>query len=247
MGRKLILLKRERENAGQPGMYAGRKGTIPFDRLLLGIVCLVLIGLFSAVLTGTLDMSGILRDDEGACLAGEDNALAALARGFLHYHGLGVPQNLGYAFSQFSEAANKGDADGQFHVGIMLSRGEGVTRNMEMACSWLRKAALQGHADAWIALGELYAGGVEGSPQDKAKTADWLRKAAGEGNDKAQAALKALEEDMAGDALPETEQLARAYACLEGKGVPKDMDAAARWFRKAAAKGNVDAQWRSPP
>ena len=38
MGRKLILLKRERENAGQPGMYAGRKGTIPFDRLLLGIL-----------------------------------------------------------------------------------------------------------------------------------------------------------------------------------------------------------------
>ena len=156
----------------------GGKGTIPFDRLLLGIVCLVLIGLFSAVLTGALDMSGILRDDESACPSGEDNASAALARGFLHYHGLGVPQNLGYAFSQFSEAANKGDADGQFHVGIMLSRGEGVTRNMEMACSWLRKAALQGHDQARISLGILYAEG-EGAPESREEVMDWLRETAG--------------------------------------------------------------------
>lgn len=198
MGRKLILLKRERKNAGQPGMYAGRKGTIPFDRLLLGIVCLVLIGLFSAVLTGSLDMSGILRDDEGACPAGEDNASAALARGFLHYHGLGVPQNLGYAFSQFSEAANKGDADGQFHVGLMLSRGEGVTRNMEMACSWLRKAALQGHDQARISLGILYAEG-EGAPEGREEVMDWLRETAGKGSAEARKILEKLEEDATAD------------------------------------------------
>ena len=198
MGRKLILLKRERKNAGQPGMYAGRKGTIPFGRLLPGIVCLVLIGLFSAVLTGSLDMSGILRDDEGACPAGEDKASAALARGFLHYHGMGVPQNLEYAFSQFSEAANKGDADGQFHVGLMLSRGEGVTRNMEMACSWLRKAALQGHDQARISLGILYAEG-EGAPESREEVMDWLRETAGKGSAEARKILEKLEEDATAD------------------------------------------------
>lgn len=47
---------------------------------------------------------------------------------------------------------------------------------------------------------------------------------------------------MATDTLPEEELLARAYASLEGKGVPQDKTEAARWFRKAAGQGNAAAQ-----
>ena len=144
----------------------------------------------------------------------------------------------------FSNAADKGRGSTEYQVGIMLSRGEGVSRDMEKALFWLREAASQGHVDAQIALGTLYAEGEGGTPQDKAEAVNWLRALAGQGNTDAQAVLKELEKDMATDTLPEEELLARAYASLEGKGVPQDKTEAARWFRKAAMKHNIDAQWQ---
>ena len=92
----------------------------------------------------------------------------------------------------------EGDADGQFHVGLMLSRGEGVARNMEMACSWLRKAALQGHDQARISLGILYAEG-EGAPEGREEVMDWLRETAGKGSAEARKILEKLEEDATAD------------------------------------------------
>ena len=144
----------------------------------------------------------------------------------------------------FSNAADKGRGSTEYQVGIMLSRGEGVSRDMEKALFWLREAASQGHVDAQIALGTLYAEGEGGTPQDKAEAVNWLLALAGQGNTDAQAVLKELEKDMATDTLPEEELLARAYASLEGKGVPQDKTEAARWFRKAAMKHNIDAQWQ---
>lgn len=142
----------------------------------------------------------------------------------------------------FSNAADKGRGSTEYQVGIMLSRGEGVSRDMEKALFWLREAASQGHVDAQIALGTLYAEGEGGTPQDKAEAVNWLLALAGQGNTDAQAVLKELEKDMATDTLPEEELLARAYASLEGKGVPQDKTEAARWFRKAAGQGNAAAQ-----
>lgn len=142
----------------------------------------------------------------------------------------------------FSNAADKGRGSTEYQVGIMLSRGEGVSRDMEKALFWLREAASQGHVDAQIALGTLYAEGEGGTPQDKAEAVNWLLALAGQGNTDAQAVLKELEKDMATDTLPEEELLARAYASLEGKGVPQDKTEAARWFRKAAGQRNAAAQ-----
>lgn len=144
----------------------------------------------------------------------------------------------------FSNAADKGRGSTEYQVGIMLSRGEGVSRDMEKALFWLREAASQGHVDAQIALGTLYAEGEGGTPQDKAEAVNWLLALAGQGNTDAQAVLKELEKDMATDTLPEEELLARAYASLEGKGVPQDKTEAAYWFRKAAEQGEADAQYR---
>lgn len=144
----------------------------------------------------------------------------------------------------FSNAADKGRGSTEYQVGIMLSRGEGVSRDMEKALFWLREAASQGHVDAQIALGTLYAEGEGGTPQDKAEAVNWLLALAGQGNTDAQAVLKELEKDMATDTLPEEELLARAYASLEGKGVPQDKAEAAYWFRKAAEQGEADAQYR---
>ena len=172
----------------------------------------------------------------------EDSDTVSLAKGFAYYTGLGRPQNMKVAFLHFSNAADKGSASAQYQVGIMLSRGEGARRDMEKALFWLRKAASQGHVDAQIALGTLYAEGEGGTPQDKAEAVNWLRALAGQGNTDAQAVLKELEKDMATDTLPEEELLAWAYASLEGRGVPLDKAEAARWFRKAAMKHNIDAQ-----
>ena len=234
----------QKEDTGtQPAREPGRKNTAAtISMVIFGIVCVSMSCLFFAVRSGKFDQE-IFRHRDGAHPAQEDNGSADLAKGFAYYNGMGVPRRMEIAFSHFLDAARKGNALAQYQAGIMLSLGEGTSRDTKAALSWLRASALQGYAEARLALGALCAEG-EGTPQDKAEAVNWLREAAAKGNTRAQSILKELEKDMAAETLPEEELLARAYASLEGKGVPQDKAEAARWFRKAVVKGNVDAQWR---
>ena len=236
--------KNSKEDTGtQPAREPGRKNTAAtISMVIFGIVCVSMSCLFFAVRSGKFDQE-IFRHRDGAHPAQEDNGSADLAKGFAYYNGMGVPRRMEIAFSHFLDAARKGNALAQYQAGIMLSLGEGTSRDTKAALSWLRASALQGYAEARLALGALCAEG-EGTPQDKAEAVNWLREAAAKGNTRAQSILKELEKDMAAETLPEEELLARAYASLEGKGVPQDKAEAARWFRKAVVKGNVDAQWR---
>ena len=234
----------QKEDTGtQPAREPGRKNTAAtISMVIFGIVCVSMSCLFFAVRSGKFDQE-IFRHRDGAHPAQEDNGSADLAKGFAYYNGMGVPRRMEIAFSHFLDAARKGNALAQYQAGIMLSLGEGTSRDTKAALSWLRASALQGYAEARLALGALCAEG-EGTPQDKAEAVNWLREAAAKGNTRAQSILKELEKDMAAETLPEEELLARAYASLEGKGVPQDKAEAARWLRKAVVKGNVDAQWR---
>lgn len=44
--------------------------------------------------------------------------------------------------------ANKGDADAQFHLGLMYGNGEGTPQDYKQAVKWYTKAANKGDADA---------------------------------------------------------------------------------------------------
>ncbi|MEW6560686.1 MAG: tetratricopeptide repeat protein, partial [Pseudomonadota bacterium] len=76
----------------------------------------------------------------------------------------GLSQDLAQAASWFRKAADQGDADAQYNLGVMYANGQGVPQDYAQAASWFRKAADQGYAAAQNNLGIMYANG-QGVPQ----------------------------------------------------------------------------------
>ena len=108
--------------------------------------------------------------------------------------GRGVPQDDAEAVRRFRLAAEQGDANSQFNLGVMYAEGHGVPRDDAEAVRWYRLAADQGLANAQYILGAMYATG-RGVPQDYAEALEWYRLAADQGHATAQTRL--------GSALPD--------------------------------------------
>ena len=121
------------------------------------------------------------------------------------------------------QAAEEGDAEAQFNLGLSYSKGNDAPQNHSEAVKWYLKAAEQGHAQAQQGLGVCYYKG-EGVPQDYAEAVRWLRMAAEQGDLYAQRNL--------------------GFCYEKGQGVPQDHIEAAEWYRKSAEQGNEDAQSR---
>ena len=79
------------------------------------------------------------------------------------------------------QAADQGDPDAQFSLGVLYVNGRGVERNDELAMSWFRRAAEQGYADAQNNLGFMYDNG-RGVERDNEVAVSWYRRAAQQGN-----------------------------------------------------------------
>jgi len=167
-------------------------------------------------------------------------------------------------------AAEKGDPEAQFLIGLQYKVGDGLKRDRAEAIKWLRKAAESGHAEAQYALGELYAVSESADvPADPAEAEKWLRKAAEQGNPDALSRLaKDPVKSQAPDQPAQSRQMdedpaetvrwslllsglrgADAYAVrglmLEnGLAVNRDYVAAAESYRKAAGYGHALAQYR---
>jgi uncharacterized protein len=105
--------------------------------------------------------------------------------------------------------AEQGDAEAQFHLGVMYESGQGVLRNHAEASKWYRKAAEQGDAVAQFNLAIMYAKG-DGVSQNDTEAAQWYRLAADQGLGGAQFNL--------------------AIMYTEGKGVPQDHVLAHMWL-----------------
>ena len=144
------------------------------------------------------------------------------------------------------EAAERGDSDAQVrlatwyemgHVGWELSYLERATESAK----WYRKAAEQGHKHAQWELGRRYETG-RGVPQDLTEAMKWYRKAAEQGHGLAQWEVELFlkQAQRAKHAREAAEQghvraqhdLAKMYK--DGRGVPKDLTEAIKWYRKAA-------------
>ena len=69
--------------------------------------------------------------------------------------GEGVEQDHEEAVKWYRKAADQGDADAQFNLGVMYYNGEGVPEDDKEAVKWWRKAAEQGHAEAQYFLDDL--------------------------------------------------------------------------------------------
>jgi len=120
------------------------------------------------------------------------------------------------------KAAEQGEAQAQYSLGIFYQEGVGVTKDAEEVVKWFRKAAEQGNAKAQYVLGLCYANG-EGVTKDDIEVVKWWRMAAEQGETKAQYHLGLYYE--------------------KGKGMPKDEVEAVKWFRKAAEQGSAAAQF----
>jgi uncharacterized protein len=137
--------------------------------------------------------------------------------------------NAAYGRADYAEAlrwarvaAEQGNADAQYNLGLMYANGQGVQENHAEAVRWFRLAADQGDAMAQYKVGLSYRNGW-GLPKDYVEAARWNRLAADQG-----------------DAVA---QLLMGLIYQRGEGVPQNQTEATRWYRLAAEQGNADAQY----
>lgn len=64
------------------------------------------------------------------------------------------------AFDIFSAAANRGDAKGEYGMGVLHSEGWATEKDAVVAFQWFQKAAKQGHPPAQFTLGNAYFKGM---------------------------------------------------------------------------------------
>ena len=74
------------------------------------------------------------------------------------------------------DAANFGNSDCMWKIGMMYEKGQYVEQNISKALEWYKKSAALGNSEAMRIIGYLYEHG-EGVPQDYKKAVEWYEKA----------------------------------------------------------------------
>lgn len=123
------------------------------------------------------------------------------------------------ALPLYRSRAERGDAEAQYRIGLMLRFGWGIARDAATAASWLRRAADQAHAPAQAELGAMLRLG-RGVPEDARAAARLLRAAAASGIGIAQLSIGRMYRD--------------------GIGVDKDLIEAWVWFLLAGENQVMD-------
>lgn len=194
-------------------------------------------------------------EEMSACTADDlqiyDLASQALADRVRSHDRAGLPSR------ELSDAAEAGDADAMFELGVyyaLISEDEG---SQTQAGIWLEQAAMAEQAEAQIEIGVGYAAGYYGVSENADLARAWLVAAAGNGEARAQHALAALYADGRAEApLGETRSVTElatglrveaarqcfpaalreiAEALETGRGLPRDAQTAARLEALVAA------------
>lgn len=141
---------------------------------------------------------------EQAAQANSPPAMRQLANFHAQAHG-DVPPNLAAARGWYLQAAQRGVAEAQHRVGLMMANGEGGPVDLEAALFWLESASAQGHAPAYLATALLYAHapvqpdtGAQ-APEHLAKVYLWTTAAVARSNDDPE--LQAQARSLQGQAL----------------------------------------------
>eukprot|EP00475_Leptophrys_vorax_P041727 TRINITY_DN78771_c0_g1_i1.p1 TRINITY_DN78771_c0_g1~~TRINITY_DN78771_c0_g1_i1.p1 ORF type:complete len:217 (+),score=29.79 TRINITY_DN78771_c0_g1_i1:64-714(+) len=132
----------------------------------------------------------------------------------------GYPKEPARALELLKTAAELGNADAQYRVGLYYDRGIVVSEDSKEAACWYLKAAEGGSLSAQFSLGICYSKGI-GVGQDDAKALEWLQKA---GERDCDLALSSL-----------------GYFYEVGVCCDRDLDRALEYYTKAATLGNVFA------
>lgn len=186
----------------------------------------------------------------------KNSALARVRLAVCYLQGDGIMQDFGAAAELLKEAALQGNASAQDKLGTLYRYGRGVPEDIKQAALYYSMAAEQGDPDGLENLGTLYRQGLGGIAQDEEMAKKLYDRAAERGNEQAETTLWQMYEDgrgtpqeivdwnrkfaERGHAL-EQRTLARLYEA--GKGVAKDEGEALKWYRKAAAQGDIDSMF----
>ena len=121
------------------------------------------------------------------------------------------------ALELYEIAAQQGDAQAQYSLGLCYHYGEGTLKDPFSAFKWFSQAAEGGHAQAQYSIGVYYQQGI-GTAQDSENAFKWFEKAAIQNQPKAQ------------------HELGESY--YHGRGVEKDPALAKKWINKSYVNGN---------
>lgn len=158
------------------------------------------------------------------------------------------------AFEELKPAAENGNANAQYSLGLFYKKGLVVPQDYKEAIKWFRRAADQGDANAQEELGFIYNKGL-GVPQNITESINWYSKAAAQGHRVAQFNLGSLYHIQgdykeaikwyrkAADQGDANAQNNMGDMYRQGNGVPQDYQEAKKWYRKAAEQGNDAGQF----
>lgn len=131
-----------------------------------------------------------------------------------------VPQTYGDAMRWYLRAAEDGNADAQYFLGLKYERGIDFPADSEKAAYWYGRAAEQGHAEAQFKLASMYVRGA-GVALNPAAAARLFERAAIQGLAPAQYNF--------------------GVVLLNGSGVDRDVERALAWISIAAESGLTQA------
>ncbi len=133
----------------------------------------------------------------------------------------GEIQDFDKARTMFSRAADLGNNDAAYALGLLYKQGRGVERDPQKAAQWFRKAAEDGIVAAQVDLAVMLFNG-DGVDKDEATAVRYFLKAAATNNPVAQNRLARL--------------------LVVGRGTPKNMVEAMKWHLLARSAGLQD-EW----
>ena len=177
-------------------------------------------------------------------------ATAGLAEGYEAY----LRGEYEIARTELLAAAQAGDYNASYYLGLLYWDGNGVDRDIDTAVIWLSDAATRGHTDAQLTIALAYDSGRE-LEQNYHLGAGWMTEAARGGNSDAQYLLGTYYRDGRGVVRNYRE----AYAWIErsvmgdrsnayfldallslgaarewGRGLPQDLVESYKWYAVAA-------------
>jgi hypothetical protein len=169
----------------------------------------------------------------------------------------GLSRRQAHKLEELRRAAEAGDAEAQYRLGVLYGNGEGVELDHRLAEQWFSRAARQGHEDALLNLAWLYATGT-GVEMDEPRARELYLLAADHGSGKAQYVVATMyrfgqygsERDMAkavryyqsaAERGISAAQFALGKLLMEGKHVPGDDVVALQWLTLAQANGSKRA------
>jgi hypothetical protein len=186
--------------------------------------------------------------------AGNSAAQAEVGRMYV-IGGNGVYRDAHEAVKWFTKAAEQGNADGEYGVGVMYQLGRGGPQDTSSAIRWFELAAKQGKVEAQFQLARIY-DASEGPTKNPAMAAKYYQQAAAKDQPTAEMRLAQMYETGQGVTQDYTTSMKwymkladdNSFAQYKigsfyelGFGVPKDRAKALEWYRKAAAHGSGQA------